>query len=127
MLQRVPHDWAMSSAHHTPVQLLIESSDPALTVSDFSRFHDAGFSVALCRAGAEGPGRCAVLQGGRCELLASADLVLRHLDSHAAVQLAAQRQGEGPHVLTVGDGGDIPATAPMDSQIRALRQLLSGI
>ena len=127
MLQRVPHDWTRTAPPHSPVQLLIEASDPALTVSDFSRFHEAGFSVALCSGEAAAPDGCPLLHGGQCQLLSSADVVLRHLDSHRSMDATARRIHPAPHVLSLGDGGDVSSAAPMDSQIRALRHLLSAI
>ena len=128
MLQRLPHNWAMTPPPHPRPQLLVEASDPALTVSDFRRFHDAGFSVALCTGPEGSPAECALLHGDACRLLDSADVVLLHLDGHgAAVRAAARRLDPPPRMLAMGADGDISPAAPVDSQIRAVRHLLTGI
>lgn len=128
MLQRLPHNWAMTPPPHPRPQLLVKATDPALTVSDFSRFSDAGFSVALCSAADGLPAECPLLCGARCRLVESADVVFLHLGrGDDALQNAVRRLDRPSRVLTMGPDGDISPAAPVDSQIRAVRHLLTGI
>lgn len=126
MLQRLPQNWLRTPPPHPHPQLLIEASDPALMVSDFSRFHDAGFVVALCTGPDARSDECPLLGGRPCQLLASSDVVLHHLDSHPGVAEAARRMSRPPRMLTISRDGDLSPAAPVDSQIRAVRHLLSG-
>jgi hypothetical protein len=64
---------------HAKPWLLIEEASPVAQVSDFSRFRQAGFEVALC----SGPDRstgCPLVEGERCALADAADVVLFGLD-----------------------------------------------
>ncbi len=80
MDQRVPgRRWYSSTPVHRP-RVLVENSHPALGVSDFSVFTDAGFDVAYCSGPGEGPGSCPLLRGEGCDLLDGADVVLHGLD-----------------------------------------------
>lgn len=76
---------------HRP-RLLIEDDRPALAISDFSLFHDAGFDVAFCSGPDDDPQACPVLHGQACPLLAAADVVLHGLDPALGVAAAIRRQ-----------------------------------
>ena len=79
MKQRVPvRTWYSSSERRRP-RLLIEDDHPALEISDFTAFRDAGFDVAFCSGPGVSPGSCPVLRGADCEVLAQADVVLHGL------------------------------------------------
>jgi hypothetical protein len=79
--------------------VLIEDGHPALAISDFSRFMQAGFDVAYC-SGPDDAGRdCPVLHGQRCPLLAGADVVLHGLDPELGVAAAIRRQHPDATVL----------------------------
>jgi hypothetical protein len=60
----------------SPIRLLIESPDPALQVSDFSCFREAGIEVALCEGPARSPYECPLVRGETCGLAEHADVVL---------------------------------------------------
>ena len=98
MKQRVPRR-AWSSARrpgHRP-RVLIEDSSPALAISDFSLFEQAGFDVAFC----PGPGRaaCPLPDGRLCPLVAGADAVLHGLDPGLGVAAAIGRHRPGLPVV----------------------------
>lgn len=76
---------------HRP-RLLIEDDRPALAISDFSLFHDAGFDVAFCSGPGDDPQACPVLSGHACPLLSAADAVLHGLDPALGIAAAIRRQ-----------------------------------
>jgi hypothetical protein len=84
MKQRVPRAWRSAGRPGHRPRVLIEDDRPALAISDFSLFEQAGFAVAFC----SGPGRdlaaCPLLQGQSCPVLASADAVLHVLTQGSA-------------------------------------------
>ena len=83
-----------SSPHqsgHRP-RLLIEDDRPALAISDFSLFHDAGFDVAFCSGPGDDPHACPVMRGQPCPLLAAADVVLHGLDPALGITAAIRRR-----------------------------------
>ena len=94
MKQRVSRrTWYSPPSTGSRPRVLIEDSHPALEISDFTAFRDAGFDVAYCsgpaagEAGGEAAGRgsCPLLCGADCEVLADADVVLHGLDPAAGV------------------------------------------
>ncbi len=123
MLQRVPPTWTSARPMHQPLHLLIEDADPALAISDFVRYRDAGMEVALCR----GPGRdaddCPLLAGGQCRLLSGADVVLHHLEPQTGVAAAIRRSPHRLQLITVGGtDADLSDVAPVESRIRAVQR-----
>jgi hypothetical protein len=72
--------------------LLIEDDRPALAISDFSLFHDAGLDVAFCSGPGDDPGACPLLRGQRCALVDRADVVLHGLSPELGVATAICRQ-----------------------------------
>ena len=95
MTQRFPRrTWSPhSGAGHRP-RVLIEDDHPALAISDFSQFEQAGLSVGFC----SGPGRdrahwsCPLLQGQKCPALENADAVLHGLDPQLGIAAALRRE-----------------------------------
>jgi hypothetical protein len=100
MKQRVPRrTWhSPRRAGHRP-RILIEDGHPALAISDFSLFEQAGFDVAYC----SGPGRdltgCPLLRSQQCPVLAGADAVLHGLDPALGIAAAIHRQYPGMPVV----------------------------
>ena len=76
---------------HRP-RLLIEDDRPALAISDFSLFHDAGFDVAYCSGPGDDPQACPVMHGRPCPLLPGTDVVLHGLDPELGIVAAIRRQ-----------------------------------
>ena len=119
-------------------RVLIEDSHPALEISDFTAFRDAGFDVAYCSgpaageaAGeAAGPGSCPLLDGADCELLAGADVVLHGLDPVSGVAAAIRWwHPELPAVVKTDDAAPagctrIPACCSVSGQVEAVRRAL---
>jgi hypothetical protein len=131
MHQRVPRNWVIPGRHGRKPRLLVESADPALAISDFSKFTDAGFIVAHC----EGPDTvwdCPLLRGGECPLVERADVILHQLDADTGVLEAIASQHPDTPVVAMGDHNPMdsvgtPGTvevlnewAPVESQIRSL-------
>jgi hypothetical protein len=93
MRQRIPRrTWSSSHPSGRHPRLLIEDSHPALAISDFSLFKDAGFDVAFCSGPGEEPGACPLLRGRQCPLVAEADVVLHGLDPVLGIAAAIRRQ-----------------------------------
>jgi hypothetical protein len=132
--RQTTHSWGPPDGRTTPrVQVLIESADPALAVSDFGAFTAAGIDVALCQGPGETHGECALLRGEPCDLAAGADVVLSdlgaagagvpeaHLRTHPAAPVVLR---VGPHDGVVPQGcHTLPATASVDGQIDVLRRV----
>jgi hypothetical protein len=118
-------------------RLLIEDPDRALQLSDFRLFDEGGFDVALCC----GPGPCepcSLVEEGRCQLAAEADVVLigpGMAPERAELAAAHHRtRPELPVVVAVrSDAGEVPPAgcAPLtvpssvDGQIRAVWRALA--
>lgn len=139
MRQRVPRRawYSPAGAAHRP-RVLVEDDHPALAISDFSLFQQAGFDVAFC----SGPGRaasaCPLLRGQECDVLASADAVLHGLDPRLGIVAATrrthpdlavvveQRSCAGAGLEAVPDGC-LPLVFPcsVHGQVQALRQALA--
>jgi hypothetical protein len=93
MEQRMPRrTWSSAGLAGRRPRLLIEDGLPALAVSDFSVFHDAGFEVAFCSGPGADPDACPVLCGERCALIDRADVVLHGLSPGLGVAAAIHRQ-----------------------------------
>lgn len=139
MRQRVPsRSWYSPGRPGRRPRVLIEDGHPALAISDFSRFTQAGFDVAYC-SGPDAAGRsCLALRGQRCDLLAGADVVLHGLGPDRGVAAAIRMQRPEATVLAeqghAEDGSAEPLPdgwlpiAPgcsVPGQIDALRRVLA--
>jgi hypothetical protein len=80
-------EWSSPRLSGRRPRLLVEDDRPALAISDFSLFHDAGFDVAYCSGPGEDLGACPVMHGRACPMLSGADVVLHGLDP--ALRIAA--------------------------------------
>jgi len=139
MKQRVPRRawYSPAMAGHRP-RVLVEDDRPALAISDFSSFQDAGFDVAIC----SGPGRdaqdCPLLRGQECVVLARADAVLHGLDPalgiaeairqrHPDIAVLVERSrgaDEGPQAAPAGSI-PLPSPCSVPGQVEALRRALA--
>jgi hypothetical protein len=119
MKQRVSRrSWYSPAGAKGRPHLLIEDDHPALEISDFAAFRDAGFDVAFCSGPANG---CPLLRGADCEVLASADVVLHGLDAGMADAIRWWHP-ELPVVVKGGPG--IPADCSVKGQVEAVRRAL---
>ena len=116
MKQRIPRrTWSSPQPSGRHPRLLIEDGHPALAISDFSLFRDAGFDVAFCSGPGDEPGACPLLRGQRCPLVAEADVVLHGLEPALGIAAAIRRQHpELPVVVEqrrpeAGSAGAVPA------------------
>jgi len=116
MKQRIPRGtWSSPHPSGRHPRLLIQDSHPALAISDFSLFRDAGFDVAFCSGPGDEPGACPLLRGQPCPLVAEADVVLHGLDPALGIAAAIRRQHpELPVVVEqpgpqAGDAVAVPA------------------
>jgi hypothetical protein len=131
--RQTTHSWGPPDGRTTPlVQVLIESADPALAVSDFGAFTAAGIDVALCQGPGETHGECALLRGEPCDLAAGADVVLSDLGAAGAGVPEAHRRTHPatPVVLRQAPGADpvdgcasLSSVASVDGQIDVLRRV----
>jgi hypothetical protein len=81
MFQRKVHrSKAESDRRRPPWQLLVESPDPGLAISNFDAFRYAGFDVMVCGGPGVDAHECPVVRGEPCPLMAAADVVLFDLD-----------------------------------------------
>lgn len=127
MKNRVPRSWGRGRQRvHLPY-LLIESDDPALAISDFTAFLEAGFNPAYC-GGPAPDHRCPLLEAGRCELIDEADVVLNRMHQATDLVGAIRRTRPGLPVVVVAPGADdgLPPTATVEEQIRVLRREVYG-
>ena len=116
MKQRIPRrTWSSPHPSGRHRRLLIEDGHPALAISDFSLFRDAGFDVAFCSGPGDEPGACPLLRGQQCPLVTEADVVLHGLDPALGIAAAIRRQHpELPVVVkqprpAAGGAGTVPA------------------
>jgi hypothetical protein len=88
------------------VRLVVETDDPALMISDFACFREAGFDVVVC--GGPDPSRvCPAVEGEVCRDIAEADVVFnafRHLDTQLAVANGVHRTSDTPVVVSATPG-----------------------
>jgi len=115
MKQRIPRrTWSSPQPSGRHSRLLIEDGHPALAISDFSLFRDAGFDVAFCSGPGDEPGACPLLRGQQCPLVAEADVVLHGLDPALGIAAAIRRRHpELPMVVeqrraAAGSAGTVP-------------------
>jgi len=111
------------------VRVLVESASPALAVSDFRRYRDAGLDVTLC-GGPVGDERCPLAEGGDCTSARDADVVLFGLDGRDDILAAHRAQHPSiPVVAEVRRGDPAPDgctvlafPSSVDEQVRILRR-----
>ena len=139
MKKRVPgRAWYSGGSAHRP-RVLVESDSPALAISDFSKFQEAGFDVAFCSGPGCTPEACPLLQDEECDVLAGADAVLHGLDRELGIAAAIRRKRPDIPVLVEqrrGAGGDmqavpggcvpLPYACSVKGQVDALRRALAG-
>lgn len=109
MKQRIPRrTWQEPGRAGRRPRILIEDDHPALAISDFSLFEQAGFDVAYCSGPGDDQAACPLLRGQRCPLVAGADAVLHGLDPALGVAAIIGRQRPGLPVVAErrrrGDG-----------------------
>jgi hypothetical protein len=93
MEQRMPRrTWLSAGMDGRRPRLLVEDDRPALAVSDFSLFREAGLDVAYCSGPGDDPGACPLLRGQRCALVDRADVVLHGLSPELGIAAAIRRQ-----------------------------------
>jgi hypothetical protein len=116
MKQRIPRrTWSSPQPSGRHPRLLIEDGHPALAISDFSLFRDAGFDVAFCSGPGDEPGACPLVGGQQCPLVAKADVVLHGLDPALGIAAAIRRQRPQLPVVVeqrrpeAGSAGAVPA------------------
>jgi len=120
MKQRVPsRAWYSPGRPGRRPRVLVEDAHPALAISDFSRFEQAGFDVAHCSGPAVAGWDCPVLRGQRCALLGGADVVLHGLDPRFGIAAAIRRSHPGLPVI------EQPGDCSVAGQITALRRALA--
>jgi hypothetical protein len=111
MIQRVPRrTWRSTGADTGRPRVLIEDDHPALAISDFSLFEEAGLDIAFCSGPGEDPGACPLLCGEPCPVLARAQAVLHGLDPGLGIATAIRRQRPGLPVVVEqrhGPGGTL--------------------
>ena len=106
MKQRIPPHWSDERRPGHYPHLLVETDDPALEISDFSLFQEAGFVVAQC----SGPGAdrltCPLLRHERCPVIEGADVVLHMFAPGTGIVDAIRAHHPGVAICTVGWHGD---------------------
>jgi hypothetical protein len=108
MKQRAPRrTWQAPGRAGRRPRILIENDEPALAISDFFLFEQAGLDVAYCSGPGDDVMACPVLRGQRCPLVAGADAVLHGLDPAFGIAAAIGRQRPGlPVVVEQRRGAD---------------------
>jgi hypothetical protein len=128
-----------TSSVHRP-RLLVEDPSPALHVSEFRRFHDAGFDVALCNGPGDDAAGCPLVHGGDCRLADEADIVVMGPGmAPCRTEIAAAHHRHRPELPVVvqvprSDPGQCPAgcfadhyPSSIDGQIRRLWRALAKV
>lgn len=136
MRQRVTNAWRSGEVGKHVLRVLVESAQPALAISDFSRYREAGLDVALCTGPevGEDAAQCPMVAAGRCELVESADVVLAALGPGPVQDSVVAHRGTTPVVVEVAGRDDVaPEGCPricsiwtVDGQIKALRDAASN-
>ena len=124
-------------AHSYRPRVLIEDPDPALEVSDFSMFRDAGFDVVVCSGPGAAPCECVLLRRGSCDLVDQCDVLVFGLPAStlgsASVLWAVHRARPDLPIL-LRDPVDeqvpsgcvpLPRTTSVVGQLRAIRAAAS--
>jgi hypothetical protein len=139
MEQRVPRRaWYVGRSSNRP-RVLVESDNPALAISDFSMFQEAGLDVGFCSGPGGAPRACPLLRGEQCAMLAGADAVLHKLDQPLDIAAAIRQQRpEIPVLVEVRRGADgslpavpagcvpLPHPCSVKGQVDALRRHISS-
>jgi CheY-like chemotaxis protein len=139
MKQRVPgRAWYTAGGPFHRPRVLVEDDDPALAISGFSLFQDAGFDVAVCSGPGSTSGACPLLRGEECDVLAHADVVLHGLDPglgvaaairqrHPGIAVVAEQRRRPDGTLETVPGGCVPLTFPcsVKGQLEAMRRALT--
>jgi hypothetical protein len=113
MIQRVPRrTWRSPGMGTGRPRVLIEDDHPALAISDFSLFEQAGLDVAFCSGPSEDPRVCPLLRGAPCQVLAHAEAV------------AEQRRGAGGDLPPEGCA-PLPYPSSVKGQIDAVWRALA--
>jgi hypothetical protein len=136
MQKRVPLRWgSLKHVRHRP-HLLIESDDPALAISDFAIFRDAGFDVAFCTGPGQTPDGCPLRRGQPCDVAAGADVALHRLGSTSVVAELHRHHPDLPvvvveehpsHAILDADSAleeRVLPTTSLSGQLRMLRRAL---
>jgi hypothetical protein len=146
MYQRTWSDGRSRSVLHRrwPIgkpRVLVEDASDLAAVSDHSMLREAGFEVAVC-SGPDGSAGCPLVEGGRCELAESADVVLFGLDvddvaGRAVLHAHLRRRPELPVVVALRREPEVvladdaiascqvlPPAASVGGQVRELRRAL---
>jgi hypothetical protein len=110
---------------------LVESDDPALAISDFRLFDEAGIDVVLC-PGPDAGTPCPVLSGEDCALLSQVDVVLHELRAHPDIVSAICRLHPDLPVIVAGEAADetslpagaraVPVACSVDGQADAIHR-----
>jgi hypothetical protein len=140
MKQRVPRRaWYSAGGAGRRPRVLIEDGHPALAISDFSRYEQAGFDIAVCSGPGASPQDCPLLRGQDCGVLAGADVVLHGLDPglgiagairrwHPGVAVVVERPRRADGSLEAVPEGCVPLAFPCSvaGQVDALRRALAA-
>jgi hypothetical protein len=137
MFQRNDHQGPVAAARRarSPWRLLVECSDDAARISDFTAFRDAGFQIMLCEGPVDDARECPVVRGGICPFVADADVVLfdgdRPFRSEVLAGVRASRPGlpivvrSAAPAPALPDGCTwIPTTTSVHGQVSALRNAI---
>ena len=124
-------NWHGRTGRGTHLRVVIEDGDPALAISDFAMYEQAGLEVVVCGGpGAAHPDGCPLLHDEPCDLLESADVVLHGLASPAIAAAVRRAHPEVGLVVRADlDGAAaaagvevLPASTSVSGQIRTLRR-----
>lgn len=85
-------------------RVLVEDDHPALAISDFASFEQAGFDVAVCSGPGPDATSCPLLRGADCGIVASADAVLHGLDPALGIAAAIRQRYPAVAVVVERDG-----------------------
>jgi len=133
MKQRVPRRtwYSAAAAEQRRPRVLIEDDHPALEISDFTAFREAGFDVAFCTGPRGTPGSCPLLRGADCEVVAGADVVLHGLGPESGVAAGIRWWHPEVPVVVKADPAaapagcaSIPACCSVGGQVAAVRRTL---
>lgn len=122
MRQRTTSPWTEGRVDASPrLRVLVESADPALAVSDFVEFTEAGIDIALCSGPSDDPTECPLVRGRECALARGADAVLFKLGTGGQGVLDALRHERGGTPVVVLDD-----SCSVGGQIDAVRRAALG-
>ena len=133
--RKTTQTWSSSGGRGPTLRVLIESTDPALAVSDFGAFAAAGMDVAFCHGPDHTPPECPVVRGDPCPLAAGADVILFDLGASGGEVLEAARRLHPATPVVVRGGGpgappagyeSLPMSSSVAGQIGVLRRVALG-